>query len=108
MASVIGRLPLTVPARGTSRRRLISQHLRRLLVQLFVLLLGDEVDQALHDRVWLHPFGLGIEVGDYTVAQDWDRDLAYVFGANVIPTLQERAGFAGEDEILAGARAGAP
>src|SRR5438045_2130208 len=58
-----------------SRRRLISQHLCRLLVQLFVLLLGDEVDQLLHDRVGLHPFGLGVEIGDDAVAQHRDRDL---------------------------------
>ena len=72
-------------------------------VELVVLLPRDEVDQLLDDVVALDAFGLGVEVGDDAVTQDRGGDLADVFGADVVAALEQRAGLAGEDQVLAGA-----
>ncbi len=72
-------------------------------VQVVVLLTGDVVDEFLHDHVALDAFGFGVEVGDDAVPQDREGYLADVFGADVVSALKQGAGFAGEDEVLAGA-----
>src|SRR5258706_11154427 len=90
------------------RHRFIPHDLRCRSVQLFVLLARYEVDQLFDQVVALDAFGFGVEVGDDAVTQHGGSDLADVFGADVIATLQQRAGLAGEDQVLAGAGAGAP
>ncbi len=53
-------------------------------------------------------FGFGVEVGEDAVAEGGVGDFADVVGADVVAAVEEGAGFAREDESLAGAGAGAP
>src|SRR4029078_6003749 len=91
-----------------SRLLLIPHHLRGRLIELVILLTRDVLHQLLHDRVALDALGLGVEVGDDAVPQHRQRDLADVLRAHVIAALEQCTRFAGEDEVLAGARPSAP
>ena len=64
--------------------------------------------QSFEDIVGLEAFGLGVEVGDDAVAEDGEGDGADVVGGDVVAAVEDGAGLGGEDEVLAGAWAGAP
>jgi hypothetical protein len=84
------------------RRRRIFHHPCCGLVEVIVLLARNVLDQSLDDLIALHALGFGVEVGDDAMAEHGQCDLANVLSADVIPPLQQRPGFAGEDQILAG------
>src|SRR5436853_197711 len=78
------------------------------VLQIFAALARDELEQLLDNLVAVDAFGFGVEVGDDAVAQRGQRDGRDVFGRDVVAALQHGTGFAAEDQILAGARAGSP
>src|SRR5258706_2227083 len=69
---------------------------------------GDFLEQAIDHLVAGHSGGFGAEGGENAVPQYGVRHLYDVFGGHVDAALEDGAGFAGEDQVDAGARAGAP
>ncbi len=64
--------------------------------------------QSVDDFVGAHARGFGGEGGEDAVAEDGVGDFLDVFGGDVDAAVEDGAGFSGEDEVDAGAGAGAP
>src|SRR5688500_17065368 len=77
------------------------------LAMVHALVGRDGVQELLHDVVGGESLALSGEVGDQAVAEDGQRDGLHVLDRDVEPPVQHRAGLAGEDQVQAGARAGA-
>src|SRR5882762_1619040 len=69
---------------------------------------GNRLQQVIDDAAAVDAFGLGVEVGDEAVPQDRMRERLHVVDADRVAAIEQRARLAGGDQVLRGARAGAP
>src|SRR5438132_10810347 len=71
-------------------------------------ILGNRVQNLLRNVIGADAFALGREIENQAMTQDRGGDRGDVVAAHVELAVEDGAGFGGEDEIQAGARASAP
>ena len=70
--------------------------------------LGHRLENLGNDRIDINPFGIGIEIGEYTVSEYRKGHCPDVFRCHCKSAVKDRSGFCRENHVLSGPRAGPP